>query len=55
MGLLYDELKYNHVRWFSITMGEMDPMKVAIMADGFQVTPGRRAPDESRTTPASAA
>ena len=32
MGLLYDELQYNRVRWFSITMAEMDPMKVAIMA-----------------------
>lgn len=32
MGLLYDELKYHRVRWFTLTMGEMDPMKVAIMA-----------------------
>lgn len=32
MGLLYDELRYHRVRWFTVTMGEMDPMKVAIMA-----------------------
>ena len=32
MGTLYDELKYNRVRWFTVTMHEMDAMKVAIMA-----------------------
>ena len=30
-GLLYDELRYHRVRWFTITMGEMDPMKVGMM------------------------
>jgi site-specific DNA recombinase len=31
MGLLYDELRYHHVRWFTVTLGEMDPMKVGMM------------------------
>src|SRR4051812_48694724 len=30
-GLLYDELRFRRVRWFTITMGEMDPMKVGMM------------------------
>lgn len=32
MGLLHDELKYHRVRWFTKTMGEMDPVKAGMMA-----------------------
>lgn len=32
MGLLYDELRYHRVRWFTKTMGEMDPVKAGMMA-----------------------
>src|SRR5262245_36969637 len=31
-GLLYDELRYHRVRWFTMTMGEMDAVKVGMMS-----------------------